>query len=61
MKSSLLYIIYISAIWARSCPPEGKLSLGIRTNKTLLEALQEEPWLISEWLRKKITRFVCAL
>lgn len=37
----------------RSCPPEGKLSLGIRTNKTLLEALQEEPWLISEWLRRR--------
>lgn len=27
----------------RSCPPEGKLSLGIRLEKTLLEALREEP------------------
>lgn len=37
----------------RSCPPEGKISLGIRTNKNLVEALQEEEWLISEWLRRK--------
>lgn len=37
----------------RSCPPEGKLSLGIRKHKTLLEALQEEPWLISGWLARK--------
>lgn len=37
----------------RSCPPEGKLSLGIRKNIALLEALQEEPWLVSHWLRKR--------
>ena len=37
----------------RSCPPEGKLSLGIRAGKTLLEALREEPWLISLWSRRK--------
>ncbi len=29
----------------RSCPPEGKVVLGIRQNKSLLEALSEEPWL----------------
>ena len=29
----------------RSCPPEGRISLGIR-NKSLLQALQEEPWLV---------------
>lgn len=37
----------------RSCPPEGKLSLGIRMGKTLSEALQEEPWLVSDWLRRR--------
>lgn len=37
----------------RSCPPEGKISLGIRTNKNLAGALQEEEWLISDWLRRK--------
>lgn len=37
----------------RSCPPEGKLLLGIRNDKSLLDALQEEPWLISAWLRSK--------
>lgn len=36
----------------RSCPPEGKLSLGVREGKCLLHALQEEPWLVSEWMRK---------
>ncbi len=33
----------------RSCPPAGRVSLGIRESKALLEALQEEPWLLSEW------------
>jgi CRISPR system Cascade subunit CasD len=37
----------------RSCPPEGQISLGIRPNKSLMKALQEEPWLVSEWLKKK--------
>lgn len=33
----------------RSCPPEGRVVLGIREDKTLLEALRGEPWLLSEW------------
>lgn len=37
----------------RSCPPEGRVSLGIRMGKTLLEALREEPWLISDWAKKR--------
>lgn len=37
----------------RSCPPEGRVSLGIREGKTLYEALREEPWLASEWARRK--------
>ena len=31
----------------RSCPPEGRLLLGIRSGKTLLEALREEPWQVN--------------
>lgn len=37
----------------RSCPPEGRVSLGIRMGKTLLEALREEPWLVSDWAKKR--------
>lgn len=37
----------------RSCPPEGRLSLGIRMDKSLLQALREEPWLISDRVRNK--------
>jgi len=37
----------------RSCPPEGKLVLGIREGKSLMEALEEEPWLVSDWLQSK--------
>ncbi len=33
----------------RSCPPEGRVLLGIREGKALVEALSEEPWLLSEW------------
>jgi CRISPR system Cascade subunit CasD len=39
----------------RSCPPEGQVSLGIRKNKSLLEALLEEPWLVSNWPKKRDT------
>jgi CRISPR system Cascade subunit CasD len=37
----------------RSCPPEGQVSLGIRMGKTLLGALREEPWLVSDWAKKR--------
>lgn len=37
----------------RACPPEGRLSLGIRMGKTLLEALREEPWQASDWQRRR--------
>ena len=32
----------------RSCPPEGRVSLGIRPGVSLLQALQTEPWLAAE-------------
>lgn len=37
----------------RSCPPEGKLSLGIRKDISLLDALQNEPWQASDWMNRK--------
>jgi CRISPR system Cascade subunit CasD len=37
----------------RACPPEGRLSLGIRSGKSLSEALREEPWLVSDWMLRK--------
>jgi len=33
----------------RSCPPEGQVSLGVRTGMNLLQALRAEPWLVNEW------------
>lgn len=38
----------------RACPPEGRLSLGIRIDKTLLDALREEPRLANDNLRDKM-------
>lgn len=32
----------------RSCPPEGRVCLGMRLGKTLLDALHSEPWHASE-------------
>lgn len=37
----------------RSCPPTGRLSLGVRKGVALKEALQQEPWQASAWYRKK--------
>ena len=36
----------------RSCPPEGRVSLGLR-DKPLLDALREEPWQASLWYQKR--------
>jgi CRISPR system Cascade subunit CasD len=36
----------------RSCPPAGKVSLGLR-DSSLADSLRDEPWLASEWYRKK--------
>jgi len=42
----------------RSCPPEGKLSLGIRVQKPICKALQEESWQVSGWRQKREGREV---
>lgn len=37
----------------RSCPPEGRISLGIRKGLPLHNALSSEPWQASEWFRQR--------
>lgn len=37
----------------RSCPPVGKLVLGIRQGITAQEALQTEPWQASPWYQRR--------
>lgn len=37
----------------RSCPPQGRVLLGIRDGKGLLDALKEEPWQASPWYRSQ--------
>jgi CRISPR system Cascade subunit CasD len=53
IENALCHPAFPLFLGRRSCPPEGKLSLGIRTGKTLLEALREEPWLSGIWSRRK--------
>ena len=37
----------------RSCPPEGQVTLGVRSGKSLEEALRDEEWLVSQWMRPR--------
>lgn len=37
----------------RSCPPEGRLLLGIRPGLSIEEALSREPWLARPWYQQK--------
>jgi CRISPR system Cascade subunit CasD len=53
IHSALRYPAFPLFLGRRSCPPDGQVSLGIRAGKALSEALQEEPWLVSDWARKK--------
>lgn len=53
IEHSLRHPVFPLFLGRRSCPPEGKVSLGIRKGKTLVEALRDEPWHVSEWLREK--------
>ena len=47
--------VYPLFLGRRSCPPTGRLSLGIR--KTGLdEALENEPWLASDWYKKRMEK-----
>lgn len=52
IEPALRFPVFPLFLGRRSCPPEGQVSLGIR-NRTLLEALREEPWLVSDWAKKR--------
>jgi len=53
IEHALRHPVFPLFLGRRSCPPEGKLSLGIRKGMPLLEALREEPWLVSDWQRRR--------
>jgi CRISPR system Cascade subunit CasD len=38
----------------RACPPEGKITLGIRSGKSLIDALKEEPWLANRRTEREV-------
>jgi len=52
IEQALRFPVFPLFLGRRSCPPEGRLVLGIR-EKALVDALREEPWLVSEYMQKK--------
>ncbi len=52
VESALKSPVYPLYLGRRSCPPTGKMVLGMR-DKDLYSALRDEPWLASEWYRKE--------
>jgi len=52
IEQALRFPVFPLFLGRRSCPPEGQVVLGIR-EKSLLDALREEPWLVSEYMQKK--------
>lgn len=51
IQEALLHPYFPMFLGRRSCPPEGKVVLGIR-NTALMDALQNEPWL-NEGIKKQ--------
>lgn len=52
LDSAVRHPYYPLYLGRRSCPPSGRISLGIR-DVCLEEALSTEPWLASDWYAKK--------
>lgn len=52
VERALLSPVFPLFLGRKSCPPEGKLVLGIR-QLPLEEALRQEEWLISDWRQKQ--------
>ena len=52
LDMALKFPIYPLYLGRRSCPPVGKLSLGLRVS-SLEDALFNEPWQASEWYKKR--------
>lgn len=57
IEDALKHPVFPIFLGRRSCPPEGRVSLGIR-NATLMDALKAEPWLCEIKERDTKTRFV---
>jgi CRISPR system Cascade subunit CasD len=46
--------VYPLYLGRRSCPPAGPISLGVRTDLSMAEVLDGEPWLASTWHQRNI-------
>jgi len=55
ISSALQHPVFPLYLGRRSCPPVGKLVLGVR-DRALWQALEEEPWQASEWFQLKHNR-----
>jgi CRISPR system Cascade subunit CasD len=55
IEHALLNPVFPIYLGRKSCPPEGRLVLGIR-NLSLQEALKQEPWLLQHWRQKQKQR-----
>ena len=60
LERALQEPIFSLFLGRRSCPPTQPITLGIR-EKTLLEALRQEPWIASEWTQSKYGNQIPAL
>jgi CRISPR system Cascade subunit CasD len=54
IDEALQYPAFPLFLGRRSCPPVGRVSLGIRDGIDLIRALREEPWQASLWYQKKL-------
>ena len=52
MNGALRYPVYPIFLGRRSCPPSGRVSLGIR-DASLEDSLRNEPWQASDWFRNR--------
>ncbi|MEU9891036.1 type I-E CRISPR-associated protein Cas5/CasD [Sphaerisporangium sp. NPDC051011] len=44
---------FLPYLGRRSCPPARRIDLGAHHNRTLSEALQQEPWLAASWYQRR--------
>jgi len=51
LETALTNPVFPLFLGRRSCPPTGRLCLGLRKGKTAAQALREEPWQASAWYR----------
>lgn len=55
LESAVCAPVFPIYLGRRSCPPEGKISLGLR-DKPLDVALYEEPWQAAKWYSESVLR-----